>query len=135
VSWTWIVSPLTVYGALAAGLAACLVLFYSAKREMLRQQAIWTEERKELNARLESFRSSLEKLRSAVREPEPLPALEVPGPCDAAVPLNSVQQSKRSQALRMYRRGEPADRIAATLHMPRTEVDLLLKVQKAVAGV
>jgi hypothetical protein len=33
----------------------------------------------------------------------------------------------------MYRRGETAEQICAALQMPRNEVELLLKVQKALA--
>ncbi len=32
----------------------------------------------------------------------------------------------------MHRRGEPVDQIAATLNIPRNEVELLLKVHKTV---
>ena len=34
----------------------------------------------------------------------------------------------RAQMLKMYRMGQPADRIAETLRVPRSEVDLLVKV-------
>ena len=36
--------------------------------------------------------------------------------------------TKRTQVLRMYRNGEPSDRIASLLDLPRQEVDLLIKV-------
>jgi hypothetical protein len=42
--------------------------------------------------------------------------------------------STRSQALRMYRQGEPPDRIATALEVPLQEVDLLLKVHRIVAS-
>lgn len=42
--------------------------------------------------------------------------------------------STRSQALRMFRKGEPPERIAMALEVPLQEVDLLLKVQHIVAG-
>jgi hypothetical protein len=37
--------------------------------------------------------------------------------------------TKRAQALRMHRRGDPPEQIAALLEMPLQEVDLMLKVQ------
>jgi hypothetical protein len=43
--------------------------------------------------------------------------------------------SKRSQVLRMHRRGDPPDQIATSLAVPRQEVELLLKVQRIVLGV
>jgi hypothetical protein len=42
--------------------------------------------------------------------------------------------STRSQALRLFRKGEPPERIAMALEVPRQEVDLLLKVQHIIAG-
>ena len=42
--------------------------------------------------------------------------------------------SKRSQAIRMSRRGETPGQIAAALKLPRGEVDLLLKVHRIVVS-
>lgn len=47
-----------------------------------------------------------------------------------ATPKDSLNISKRSQVLRMYRRGEKPEAIAAALGMAQSEVDLLLKVQR-----
>jgi hypothetical protein len=52
----------------------------------------------------------------------PLPGMPKPG----------LNLNKRSQALRMHRRGEGAEQIAAALELPRQEVDLLLKVHRIV---
>lgn len=49
-----------------------------------------------------------------------------------APPKSGFNLNKRSQALRMSRRGEQADRIAAALSLPRREVELLLKVQRSI---
>lgn len=53
-------------------------------------------------------------------------ARPVPAPA-AGQPLNL---NKRGQVLRMRRRGEKPETIAAALSMPRNEVDLLLKVHQ-----
>jgi DNA-binding NarL/FixJ family response regulator len=53
----------------------------------------------------------------------------------ATAPANpgmSFNLSRRSQVLRMHRRGESPDQIAASLRMPKQEVDLLLKVHRIV---
>jgi hypothetical protein len=51
----------------------------------------------------------------------------------AAVPERSgINLSRRSQALRLHRRGEPAGQIAATLKIPVQEVQLLIKVHEIV---
>ena len=51
-----------------------------------------------------------------------------------AIPKAGLNLSKRSQALRMHRRGDPSDQIAAALDIPLQEVDLLMKVHKIVIG-
>jgi hypothetical protein len=53
-------------------------------------------------------------------------------PIDPALPRPCLNLSKRSQALRLHRRGESPEKIAAELQLPRQEVDLLLKVHRIV---
>jgi hypothetical protein len=43
--------------------------------------------------------------------------------------------SQRGQILRMHRRGESAENIAAILEVPLQEVELLLKIHQTVLGV
>jgi len=47
-------------------------------------------------------------------------------------PRAGLNLCKRSQALRMYRQGDPPGRIAAALEVPLQEVDLLIKVHRIV---
>ncbi len=54
-----------------------------------------------------------------------------PAPFGGKAALNLT---KRSQALRMHRLGESAERIATALEIPHQEVDLLLKVHRIVIG-
>jgi hypothetical protein len=49
-----------------------------------------------------------------------------------ALPRAGLNLCKRSQALRMYRKGDAPDRIAAALEVPLQEVDLLIKVHRIV---
>jgi hypothetical protein len=76
---------------------------------------------------LAPLRHSLEALSSQVRDLQLHP---VPPPSGA--PRSSFNLSKRSQALRMHRRGEAPEQIAASLDLPRQEVELLLKVHRIV---
>ena len=55
------------------------------------------------------------------------PAEAAPDAGRAALNLN-----KRAQVLRMHRRGDPAERIASLLEVPRQEVDLLIKVHRII---
>jgi hypothetical protein len=73
----------------------------------------------QMRARVDAFGEQLEDLRRTVSQ--------IPN-----APRAGLNMSKRSEALRMYRRGEPPDRIAAALDIARQEVDLLLKVHRIV---
>ncbi|MBI5283305.1 MAG: hypothetical protein HY858_16590 [Candidatus Solibacter usitatus] len=126
----WILHPLTYYLLLASGLMFCLYLFVSLKKESALLRRRQRDDHDTLVKSVESFRHSLLQLQSALADqPQPRqPADEAPV-FGAALNFN-----KRSQALRMYRRGEPAEKISAALQMPRNEVDLILKVHHASAG-
>jgi hypothetical protein len=52
-----------------------------------------------------------------------------PGP-----PRFGLNLCKRSQVLRMHRKGDATDHIAATLDVPLQEVNLLIKVHRIVIG-
>jgi DNA-binding NarL/FixJ family response regulator len=47
-------------------------------------------------------------------------------------PKPGMTDSRRVQVLRMYKRGERTEQIAATLGLPLNEVDLLVKVHQLV---
>jgi hypothetical protein len=74
------------------------------------------------------LRETVEALSARLRDLErnPVPAA-LPG-----MPRPGMNLTKRTQALRLHRQGEPPERIAAALELPRQEVDLLLKVHRIV---
>lgn len=128
----WIGEPLTFYALLGAGLLMCLTLFVSLKRENTRLRFVLEKDRRLTVGRMEEFRSSMLKLQSALEQAHAEVRLHAEAqPSNPAEP-QSVNLSKRSLALRMYRRGESTEQIAAALGVPRNEVELLLKVQKTV---
>ena len=45
-----------------------------------------------------------------------------------AAPASGINSTLRSKVLKMYRLGQPPERIAGALRLPRGEVDLLVKV-------
>jgi hypothetical protein len=49
-------------------------------------------------------------------------------------PKSGLNMSRRTQVLRLARRGEHPDNIAALLGLPRREVELLLRVRALAAG-
>jgi hypothetical protein len=58
------------------------------------------------------------------KEIEQLPVLSASQPS-----RTSINISKRTQALRLHQRGEPLERIAAVLGIPRSELELLVKLR------
>lgn len=132
--------PVAYYGVLSAAMSACLYLFVSTARniESVRRRfdrrmldselqtgiigtqvaAIqtrvdeWTTRSQELEGKVASL--------AAVRRPQFLSV--------------GIDANQRTQVLRLARRGERPERIAAELGVPKSEVDLLLKVQRAVAA-
>jgi hypothetical protein len=76
-----------------------------------------------MKSNLEELNSRLEDLNARVQNVEDRAGMAVPPPPRASLNLN-----KRTQVIRMSRRGEATEYIAASLSIPRREVELLLKV-------
>jgi hypothetical protein len=115
----WILNPLTQYGMLAAGLIACLALFLAVKLEVCAMRQRAQESRDALAAQVREMESALGHIRQSVTDIEERPGAVTPG----------LNLTRRTQALRMYRRGESVQTIAAALSAPRNEIELLLKLQ------
>jgi hypothetical protein len=69
------------------------------------------------------LKAKLDELSARVRDTEERAGIAIPLP-----PKSSLNLNRRTQVIRMSRRGEPAENIAAALSLPRQEVELLLKV-------
>jgi len=113
-----------VLAAVALGLAA---LFRA--RTLVRNAAQAARADHQLcEAGVEALRQELNGLGAQLQEvrrdavPAAIPALPRPG----------LNLSKRSQALRMHRRGDAPVEIASALGIPLQEVDLLVKVHRIV---
>jgi len=79
-------------------------------------------------AALMSMRAGLDGLASQIQDMRQQPTIApVPPP-----PKPGLNLSKRSQALRMHRRGDTPGQIATALDVPLQEVNLLLKVHRIV---
>ncbi len=78
------------------------------------------------DAAVDSIKQSLDSLATQIdelhRRAAAVPTMPKPG----------FNLSKRSQALRMHRRGEAPEQIATALDVPLQEVDLLIKVHRLV---
>ncbi|MCX7604755.1 MAG: DUF2802 domain-containing protein, partial [Bryobacteraceae bacterium] len=114
--------PLTIFAACALTLCAALTLCLAVKRDVTRLRKMLAGEREAREAAEAGLRQEIRRLEEELEE-ERRAALSRSSP-----PQQSMNLSKRSQALRMHRMGEPPEKIARTLGLSRTEVDLLLKV-------
>jgi hypothetical protein len=82
----------------------------------------------EMERSVQATKASLEELTAEVQELERQPPVAmVP-----RKPRAGLNLTNRSQVLRLHRRGEPAEKIASILEIPKQEVDLLLKVHRIV---
>jgi hypothetical protein len=116
-----------MYGCTAVCLSVSVVLF------------VWTRLHfRALERHLIARQTEMERLASELRDAfgkvaGDISALERRSiEAAAAPPGRSLNLSQRSHALRMHRRGDSADHIAAALNLPRQEVELLLRVHSIV---
>lgn len=130
--------PVAYYGALSAAMSACLYLFVTIARRLeavkRRLEAKISDTQKEtglLGAQMATVETRLGEWAGRTREVEEkvasLSAMRRPQATSTGVDAN-----QRTQVLRLARRGDRPEQIAAELKVPKNEVDLLLKVQRAV---
>jgi len=120
-SFDWILSPLTIYAVIAMSLAGTLTLFITAKLEIRRGLRAAREAHASVDGAVQQMSVGIEQLRTEMTSPAPVPA-------PAAGP--ALNLTKRTQALRMLRRGESVESIASALRAPRNEIELLVKVHQ-----
>ena len=120
-NWLSLTHPIELFGVLALT-GTCLLyalLLHMNLRRLCRRSR---EQREYFESRLAQVQEVTERLRAERNEPEASPVFPAAG--------HALNLNKRGQALRMRRRGENAETIAAALQIPRNEVDLLLKVHQ-----
>ena len=121
----WILHPAMPYAEIAIGLALCVYLFVSVKRDL---RAGEVRLGKKLAALEADWQAKMEILDERWKELSQISSVLVPPP----PPRSGLNLNKRSQALERHRRGETPPEIAAALAIPRNEVELLVKVQRIV---
>jgi hypothetical protein len=122
-------------------LAAAVVLAIMAAAVSLfavwRSQAVVVVADSRARAGLDLCEASIRQLRQTVEEmAAQLREMPQQPSADAGLPFPKLglNLTKRSQALRMHRTGDPPDQIAKTLAVSQQEVDLLIKVHRIVIG-
>jgi hypothetical protein len=111
-----------------ASLAVSVYALLTAHKLFHAAKVITEAARAECAAVVETARSHCDAVALELHAVKSLPQPEiVPG-----VPKPGMNLTRRSNALRMHRTGTSAQQIAASLEVPRQEVDLLLKVHEIV---
>lgn len=121
-------SPLLQYFFLAAGLFFCVYLFVTLKREIQLLASRSKRQHQSHDERARDLESNLEQMRSTIQQAE-----EHGAPVPLPIP-SGMNLSKRTQTLRLARRGESPEHIAAALSLPHREVELILKVHGILAA-
>jgi hypothetical protein len=124
----WMLHPVLQYGLLGAGLGLCLYLFFTLKVELAKLDRRHQDIHDELSRAVSGLRAELDQARAQMCELQEQSKMLVP----PAPTTSGLNLSKRGQVLQMHRRGQSAEQIAASLALPKTEVDLLLKVHQIV---
>ena len=130
--------PLLYYGLLSMAMGACLFLFVSTERklERLRRNSVRNNEDGEkqielIGAQMASIETRLGQWAGRTAEVEETVA-GLGAVHRKHLRSVSIDANQRTEVFRLARRGDPPERIAAELRVPPKEVELLLKVQRAV---
>ena len=116
--------PLAPYALLAAGCIFALFFLLSFEKEIHRLKSRLARRQAGENASTREFQVQLQQLTERLRDAEERAGILIA----PQSPKASLNLNKRTQVLRMSRRGERAETIAASLSLPRREVELLLKI-------
>jgi hypothetical protein len=119
--WLSLVHPIEMYGVLALA-GSCLLYAFIVHLEMRTLARRGWERHERLENRLALITEAAERMQSQLEE--------TARPTAASQPGQSLNLNKRGQVLRMRRRGETPETIAAALRIPQNEVTLLLKVHE-----
>ena len=124
----WISYPITQYSLTGVGLISSLCLWASAKAEIRNVRIAMKKSIAALDSGVQHLSSGVQNLSSGLEEvritktapPEHIPMVIPQG----------LNLTKRTQILRMQRRGENLNSIAAALQLPLGEVTLILKLDR-----
>jgi hypothetical protein len=118
--------PLLFISAMTCGSILLSLFTLLHARTLARSGSLNREARNHAEELLVNLQARLDSLAAEVEECKNQPIAM------AGLPKPGFNLSKRTQALRMHRRGDSPEQIATVLEVPRQEVNLLLKVQQIV---
>ena len=116
--------PLAPYALLAAGCIFGLFFLLSFEKEIRGLKSRLGRRQAGDSAATRDLKVQVQELNERLRDAEERAGIPIAPPA----PKASLNLNKRTQVLRMSRRGERSENIAASLSLPRREVELLLKI-------
>jgi hypothetical protein len=119
--------PLAPFLLIAINSVLCLFFFLCLEHEMRVLQLRWKRRQMAQESATGELKAQMSGLSARVLDAEDRAGVLVP----PTPPRSGLNLNKRGQAIRMSRRGEQAEKIAASLNLPRREVELLLKVSSS----
>ena len=122
--------PLAPYALTAAGCIVGLFFLLSFEKEVHRLKSKLGRRQSGEQAATRDLKLQIQQLNERLRDTEERAGIVIAPPS----PRASLNLNKRTQVLRMSRRGERAENIAASLSLPRREVELLLKIHGLVVN-
>jgi hypothetical protein len=124
------------YLTVVANLALVLGVLLGVNERVRRLGARSSKEEKAQQAETARLAAEIAGLKNRIGELEEAEkaarALPAPEAAVAVAAGNGISNTLRSKVLKMHRLGQPADRIAGSLRVPKGEVDLLVKVHQIV---
>ena len=118
--------PLMPLALIAAGLLASIGLFVSLKWELQKGRNRLRQDLLRAQSENRQLKRQMEEIAVRLEDTEDRAGVLVP----PSPPKSGLNLGRRTQVIRMWRRGEGADAIAASLSLPKNEVELLLKVHQ-----
>jgi hypothetical protein len=120
--------PLAPFALIGINSVLCLFFFLCLDHEMRIMRGRWKRRESAQESAAGELKGRVADLTGRVREAEERAGVLVP----PTPPRSGFNLNKRSQVIRMSRHGEHPEKIAASLNLPRREVELLLKVYSRV---
>jgi hypothetical protein len=120
--------PLAPFLLIGINSVLCLFFFLCLEHEMRIMKLRWKRRHSVQESATHELKGQLAELSARVLDTEERTGVLVP----PVPPKSGLNLNKRSQVIRMSRRGDQAAKIASSLSLPQREVELLLKVYSRV---
>jgi hypothetical protein len=120
--------PLAPFLLIGINSVLCLFFFLCLEHEIRIMSLRWKRRQTAQESVTNNLKAQVAQLSARMLDTEERAGVLVP----PIPPRSGLNLNKRSQVIRMSRRGEQAGKIAASLNLPQREVELLLKVYSRV---